>query len=206
MTKIGIIDCGTSNLSSVRNAFESQDLPAEIIRDKSLLDRCSHLILPGVGAFQAGMATLRERGFDEALIPQVEAGKPLLGICLGMQFLADNSDEFGLSDGLGLIPAPVTKIDVSGSDLRLPHVGWNSVRQTGAPRLWEGIEDEAAFYFVHSFAFSPQTPGSLVAGTCDYGAPVTAAVARGNILGVQFHPEKSQKPGLTLLRNFAEKC
>ncbi len=206
MTKVGIIDCGVSNLSSVRNAFESQDIPVEVIRDRALLDGCSHLVLPGVGAFKAGMATLREKGFEEALKTQVEAGKPLLGICLGMQFLADNSDEFGLTEGLGLIPAPVTRIDVSESNLRLPHVGWNSVRQTGAPELWAGIEDEAAFYFVHSFAFSPETPDGLKAGICEYGGEVVAAVARDNVSGVQFHPEKSQKSGLTLLGNFAKKC
>ena len=206
MKKIGIIDCGTSNLTSVRNAFESQGLPAVILREKERLGDCSHLVLPGVGAFQAGMANLRENGFDEIIIRQVQAGKPLLGICLGMQFLASRSEEFGLTDGLDLIPSAVVKIETGGQNLRLPHVGWNSVRQTGGLALWTGIADETPFYFVHTFAFSSQTPSAWVAGTCDYGGEVVAAVAKENVFGVQFHPEKSQKAGLTLLKNFADLC
>lgn len=202
MKRIGIVDSQTCNLASVTNAFSFLKAETVVIREPQLSDALTHLVLPGVGAFQVAMENLRQRHLDQWVQSWAQTGRPLLGICLGMQLLGSQSEEFGLCDGLGLIPGDVKKIPVS-APLRLPHMGWNSVHWDGAHPLWKGLPDDISFYFVHSYVLCPQRP--VARGLCDYGGPLTAAVASDNIMGVQFHPEKSQKAGLELLRNFVER-
>ncbi|HOY68757.1 MAG TPA: imidazole glycerol phosphate synthase subunit HisH [Candidatus Ozemobacteraceae bacterium] len=200
--KILIIDYGLGNLASVRRAVEEcggdplvSALPADIARS-------SHLILPGVGAFADGMSLLRERGWVEPLKAAVRDDRiPLLGICLGMQLLADRGDEGGESDGLGLIPGVVERLRPAGAEERIPHVGWNAVRQVRPDALFTGIPDETDFYFVHSYAVRP-ADASVVIGMTPHAGGFVSAVRSGSAHGVQFHPEKSVPAGFTLLRNF----
>ena len=197
---IAVVDYGMGNLRSVLNALEFLGAQGTLADSPASLAEADKLILPGVGAFRDGIAAVRERGLDEAMHEQVAAGKPLLGICLGMQLLASKSFEFGEHDGLGLIEGDVEHLGVNG-DLRVPHVGWNILRPRAESALFQGFPEEPTFYFVHSFHFVPSDP-EVVSATTDYGKPVTACVERGNVYGVQFHPEKSQRDGLKLLENF----
>lgn len=151
------------------------------------------------------MHNLCERGLDDAIKEEIKKGKPLLGICLGMQFLASRGEEYGSTDGLGLIPGDIVKIDLPTTELRLPHVGWNDVAYTKSSLLWRGIEERPCFYFIHSYTYD-NIADEHVVGTCEYGTQIVAAVQRGMIFGVQFHPEKSQSAGLQLLKNFSELC
>lgn len=200
--RVGLIDYGAGNLSSVRNALEFVDAPPIMIRHPEDFEQVTHLVLPGVGAFPQVMRQLRERELDEAIrTATLRDGKPLLGICVGMQVLADRGHEFESRDGLGLIPGEVTKLDAGGSADRLPHIGWNSVDVRRLSPLMRGLENPT-FYFVHSYNFDVAEPADCVA-TCNYVSDVTACVQRNRIFGVQFHPEKSQGDGLQLLRNFA---
>lgn len=200
--RVGLIDYGAGNLSSVRNALEFIDAPPIMIRHPEDFGQVTHLVLPGVGSFPQAMQRLSERGLDDAIrTATLRDGKPLLGICVGMQVLADRGHEFESRDGLGLIPGEVTKLDVNGTADRLPHVGWNSVEVRRPSPLMRGLENPT-FYFVHSYNFDVAEPDDCVA-TCDYVSGVTACVQRDRIFGVQFHPEKSQRDGLQLLRNFA---
>lgn len=199
---IGIIDYGLGNLRSVAGAVER--LGREPLVTSRILDleRAEKLILPGVGAFRDGMANLERLGLVEALTRMViDQGRPILGICLGAELMAEESDEFGPHRGLGWLRGRVRRMDPGAAALRIPHVGWNEVRQTKASALFAGVPDEALFYFVHSYEIHCDDP-ALVAGTCDYGHAVTAVVERDNLYGTQFHPEKSQRHGLTLLGNF----
>jgi len=206
MTHIGIIDCGISNLTSVKNAFDYLCINAEIVRNPHDLPRYSHLVLPGVGAFRRGMQNLHASGFDEAVVDEVQKGKPVIGLCLGMQLLAEHGEEFGITEGLGLIPGDVVKLQLPSSpEFRLPHVGWNDVQQLKTSRLWRSIDDNTAFYFVHSYVYG-SIPDEQVIGTADYGSRMVAVIEHEHIFGTQFHPEKSQKSGLQLLKNFAELC
>lgn len=205
MKRVAILNSGICNLTSVLNAFEYLSKEVEIVDDGSGLDRYSHLVLPGVGTFMQGMQMLKRRGLDEAIRREVDRGKPLLGICLGMQLLASRGEEFGITEGLGLIPGDITKMRLPTPDLRLPHVGWNDVNYPRSSALWRGIEEHTAFYFIHSFAYT-HIPDEYVIGICEYGERVVAAVQKDHVFGIQFHPEKSQKPGLQLLRNFVELC
>lgn len=201
-TKISIIDYGMGNLQSVRNALEHLGVEVQVSSDPEGFSCSDALILPGVGAFGEAMANLRRRKLIEPLKQAVlEDGKPLLGICLGMQLLADSSDERGSHHGLSLIPGQVTTIPVS-TGLRLPHVGWNDLSIHIQDPLFNGMPDRSAFYFVHSHRF--ECDSTYISAITNYGEDITAAVQRDRIFGVQFHPERSQRKGLRLLSNFID--
>jgi glutamine amidotransferase len=202
---IGIIDYGLGNLTSVAGAVAKIGFEPSISSDIKVLANCEKLILPGVGAFGDGMKNLRDRGLIGPLTEVVtKTGKPILGICLGFQLLAKRSEEFGDHEGLGWIDAEVTAIEPDDPKLRIPHVGWNELFQCADCVLFDDVPDESLFYYVHSYALRPANP-RIVVGECDYGGRFAAAVQSGSIFGTQFHPEKSQLHGLTLLRNFLEK-
>jgi glutamine amidotransferase len=202
MTRIGIIDCGISNVGSVQNAFEFLGIKTQLLHEPEDLKGCSHVVLPGDGSFPVGMLRLRERGLDQAVGEAVHRGIPLLGICLGMQLLAEEGEEFELTRGLGLTCGRIVRMSPADSKLPIPQVGWNDVAFYRETRLSAGIGDRAAFYFMQSYAYADPS-ASAVAGVCDYGGPVVAVIEQGHLFGVQFHPEKSQRVGLALLRNFA---
>lgn len=213
--KVGVLDYGVGNLGSVLKAVEASGVSPVLVDQAGDMVRCDRLILPGVGNFIDCAERLTAGRWVDALRDAVlEKRRSLLGVCVGMQLLADvglegagpaNPDG---TPGLGFIPGRVEHLSTLGCTLRLPHVGWNSIRNT-SPRdaLFTGIPDGTDFYFVHSYAFIPEAADDVVA-TTDYGATVTAAVRRGNVWGTQFHPEKSSKAGARLLRNFlqAEPC
>jgi len=197
---VAVIDYGMGNLRSVLNALELIEAESRLVDTPAGLEGADHVVIPGVGAFPDAMAALDERGFTEAL-PQVAAsGRPILGICLGMQLLASRSSEYGENRGLDLIPGSVEPIE-PGSGLRIPHVGWNDVTVTRLSPILEGWNGEVTCYFVHSYELRPDNPDAVTA-TTDYGRPITACVERDNVFGAQFHPEKSAGDGIRLLRNF----
>ena len=196
---VAIIDYGVGNLRSVEKAFAATGCDAIISGDESVLRTAQKLVLPGVGAFAACMKALNARGFDRLVCERARAGTPLLGVCVGMQLLFDESDEFGSTPGLGLLRGTVRRF---GNELVVPQVGWNRIHQRQRHPLFEGIDDGSFCYFVHSFYCEPQDE-TVVAGETDYGGRYASVVAQGNICGVQFHPEKSQDVGLKMLRNFA---
>jgi glutamine amidotransferase len=199
--RVGLIDYGLGNVTSVRNALEYVDVPPIMVRQPADFDQVTHLVLPGVGSFPDAMRRLRASGLDEAIrAAVVDDGKLLLGICVGMQVLADEGHEFERCTGLGLVPGQVRKLDVTGTTDRLPHIGWNTVSVLQPSPLLRGLESPT-FYFVHSYNFAVADAPDCV-GSCDYASGVTACVQRGHVFGVQFHPEKSQRDGLRLLRNF----
>ncbi len=203
---IGIVDYGLGNLTSVAGAVAKVGFEPKISGDAKVLADCEKLILPGVGAFGDGMKNLRERGLVGPLTElATKAGKPILGICLGFQLLAKRSEEFGDHQGLGWIDAEVTAIEPADKKLRVPHVGWNELYQRADCVLFDDVPDGSLFYYVHSFALRANDD-ALVVGECDYGGRFAAAVQSGAIFGTQFHPEKSQLHGLTLLKNFLAKC
>ena len=199
MPQVAIIDYGVGNLRSVEKAFGVTGCAAVVSSDERVLYGADRLVLPGVGAFAACMNALTERGFDELVRERVAESIPLLGVCVGMQMLFEESEEFGTTRGLGLLPGRVRRFS---EDLVVPHVGWNRIRQRVAHPLFEGIEDAAFFYFVHSYYCEP-AEDEVILGETDYGLPYASVVARENLCGVQFHPEKSQAAGLRLLSNFA---
>jgi len=200
MTSVAIIDYGVGNLRSVEKAFAATGCDAVVTSDREVLRHADRLVLPGVGAFGACMNALIERGFDLLLRERVAAGTPLLGVCVGMQMLFEESEEFGTTPGLGFLRGRVRRFP---GGLVVPQVGWNQIRQRTAHPLFKGIEDGAFFYFVHSFYCEPAESG-VILGETDYGLNYTSVVAQDNICGVQFHPEKSQTEGLRLLSNFAQ--
>jgi len=202
---VTIIDYGLGNLRSVAGAVHRLGFPFRISREKSDLEAADRLILPGVGAFGDGMNNLHELGLVPLLQRLVvEQKKPILGICLGCQLLARESFEFGHHRGLGWIDASVVRLAPPDPGLRVPHVGWNDLYPVRPCPLWEGVPSSALFYYVHSFHVDCRDLG-LVVGECLYGSRFVAAVQKGNIYGTQFHPEKSQLHGLTVLRNFLER-
>ena len=176
----------------------------EVSFDAEKLMKCDHLVLPGVGGVRACMNELRRLELNDMVL-EAARSKPLLGICLGMQVMLEHSDENGGIAALGLFPGNVVRFPDPGPDnperLKVPHMGWNRVRQNRAHALWQGIPDDSWFYFVHSYHAAPKKPEHTL-GTSDYIRPFTAAVARDNIVAFQFHPEKSQGAGMTLLSNF----
>ena len=200
--KICVIDYGMGNLQSVCNAIEFLGSTVNVLDDPKMFRDVDAIVLPGVGAFSKAMANLQKRNLIDPMIRAVlDESKPLLGICLGMQLLADRSQERGVCRGLSLIPGEVREIPVS-KKLKLPHIGWNSVSISKCEPLFCEINDESSFYFVHSYHFECDLVN--IAGVADYGAEITAAVQKEHIFGVQFHPERSQKKGLRLLRNFVD--
>ena len=201
---IHVVDYSMGNLRSVANALEAVGASVRISADPEELERADAIVLPGVGAFADGMRNLRERGFVEPLNHEVrKRRKPLLGLCLGMQLLATRGSEHGDAEGLDLIPATVVRIETN--DVRVPHVGWNDVHFTRTDGLYNGLGAAQDFYFAHSYVVLPEDP-SVISGICSYGEDVVASIERENVCGTQFHPEKSQKAGLAVLRNFLTLC
>lgn len=199
MVQVAIIDYGVGNLRSVEKAFAATDCEAIVSSDEKDLRAAERLVLPGVGAFGACMKALSERGFDRLVRERVEEGTPLLGVCVGMQLLFEESDEFGATPGLGLLPGRVRRF---GDEFVVPHVGWNRIDQVCEHPMFDGVANGSFFYFVHSYYCEP-VEKSVVAGETEYGIRYASVVAKANICGVQFHPEKSQDAGLRLLKNFA---
>jgi len=201
---IGIVNCGMGNLQSVVNAFTSLGARTCVLSDPQGLRAVDQIVLPGVGAFGDGMQMLRSGGWIPALEDQVlRARKPFLGLCLGMQLLASKGTEHGDWDGLGWIRGVVRRLTPSDPSIRIPHVGWNNVEVVSAEGLYRGAKGEQTFYFVHSYAFAPEDP-SVVSAWCEHGERFAASVETGNIFATQYHPEKSQKCGLAVLRNFVQ--
>ncbi|MFH0920113.1 MAG: imidazole glycerol phosphate synthase subunit HisH [Fibrobacterota bacterium] len=198
---IAIIDYGMGNLRSVQKAFERFEPDTRIVTTAADILVADKLVLPGVGAFGDCNRNLRARGLDAPLLERAEKGVPLLGICVGMQLLFTEGEEKGRHAGLNLIPGRVVRFT---GELKVPQIGWNQVAiQPSGKALFQGIPDNADFYFVHSYYPAPKDP-SHTAGLTDYGIPYASAVARGTVFGVQFHPEKSQKAGLCLIDNFCK--
>ena len=201
---IAIIDYGVGNLFSLKSSFAAIGADAVVTADADVIRASDRILLPGVGAFGDAAQKLRETGMADLVIEQANAGKPILGICLGMQLLFDKSYEYGEHDGLGLIPGEIRAIsDVIPSDLKIPHIGWNALQFKGEKsELFRYLQDGDFVYFVHSF-YGANCDESVIA-TAEYGAPLTAAVQKGNVYGCQFHPEKSGNVGLSILRAFCE--
>ncbi len=201
MADVVIVDYGMANLRSVQKAFERVGFAAEITSDPARVATAPKLVLPGVGAFADAIAKLRETGLADAIAGHVESGRPFLGICLGLQLLFTRGHEDGTHAGLGLIAGDVVRFPhVPG--LKVPHMGWNALNFTRPDcPLFAGLEPGAAVYFVHSYHAEP-ADRSWVAAEADYPTPFTAVVWKGNAFATQFHPEKSQAVGLTMLRNF----
>lgn len=202
---ISIIDYGLGNIQAIANIYKRLDIPASFATTADDLARAERIILPGVGAFDWAMARLNESGMRATLDRLVvEERMPVLGICVGMQMMAKRSDE-GASDGLGWVNADVRRFDpaLRNADIHLPHMGWNDVAPRAGDPLFAGLETDARFYFLHSYYFAPREAEDILAQT-DYGGSFACAVRRDNVLGVQFHPEKSHQWGIQLLKNFAE--
>ncbi len=201
---LAIIDYGVGNLFSLSASFRALGVETTVTADPAAIAAAERIVLPGVGAFEDAAAKLRETGLDAIVCREAAAGKPLMGICLGMQMLFDRSHEYGTHAGLGLIPGEVCPIaPVIGEGLKVPHIGWNSLAFPGEKHpLFRYIREGDYVYFVHSFA--AMHCDDAVIATSTYGAPLTAAVARGNVMGCQFHPEKSGDVGLRILKAFCE--
>jgi glutamine amidotransferase len=199
---IAIIDYQMGNLRSVQKAFERVGHAAAITADPRTLTQADHLVLPGVGAFADAIAELRRRDLIEPIRTAISAGKPFLGICLGLQLLFDVSYEDGEHKGLGVIPGEVRRFSVP-AEYKVPHMGWNRVERRRRAPIFAGIEDGAHFYFVHSYYVVP-ADRRVIDGEAAYPEPFCASIWRDNLFATQFHPEKSQAAGLQLLKNFAE--
>jgi len=204
---IAIIDYGTGNLRSVQKAFERVGSEALVTSDPRQLLQAERVVLPGVGAFRDCIRNLEQGGFVEPILKVIAEGRPFLGICLGLQLLFSESEEFGLHKGLGVIPGRVVRFPEAmreaGEKLPVPHMGWNQIRLQGGSPLFNGIDDGSNVYFVHSYYVKPDDP-TVKAATCNYGLEFCAAIRKDNLVATQFHPEKSQAIGLQMLKNFAE--
>ena len=200
---IAIVDYGVGNLFSLKSSFERIGAETVVTSDEESIRKADKIILPGVGAFEDACKKLKESGLDKVLISEAEKGKPLMGICLGMQLLFERSFEYGCHDGLGLLKGDVVPIRgyVDGN-LKIPHIGWNSLYFTKNNPLLKYCKDGDFVYFVHSYY--AECKEDCVIATTEYDKPLTASVAKGNIFGCQFHPEKSGEVGLNILRAFCE--
>jgi len=198
---IGIIDYGIGNLSSVHNALERLNVKSEIFSDPNKISLYSKLILPGVGSFKLGMNLIKKKGWSEEIKQRVKIGTPLLGICLGMQLLFTRGEEEGETEGLDLISGTVKKMIIN-KHLKLPHVGWNNLIFKRSHNFFSGIVQENDFYFTHSYSCVTDNTEDVVA-EFDYGNNFVACVQKENIIGTQFHPEKSMNSGIRLLKNFS---
>ncbi len=201
---VAILDYGVGNLFSLQSSFAAIGVEAVVTGDEALLRKADRIILPGVGAFEDAAAKLRATGLDRVLIDEAKSGKPIMGICLGMQMLFDKSFEYGEHNGLGLIKGEIRPIaDVISNDLKIPHIGWNALifGEKKHP-IFKYLNEGDFAYFVHSY-YGANCDESVIAVT-EYGAKLTAAVAKDNVCGCQFHPEKSGKVGLSILRAFCE--
>lgn len=197
--RIAIIDYRMGNLRSVQKGFEHAGVTDVVVTDDpDIIAGADGIVLPGVGAFRDASANLRESGVESLLRRRIGEGTPFLGICLGMQLLADVGLEDGEYAGLGLVPGVCDRLPAG---VKIPHIGWNTVEYPVASPLFEGIPESTAFYFVHSYRLSPEDPGVII-GSTEYGVRFAAAVQLGNVFAVQFHPEKSSTMGLKLLANF----
>ena len=201
---VAIVDYGVGNLFSLRSSFLSIGVETVVTSDPAVLHAADSIVLPGVGAFGDAARKLRDSGLADVVVAEAKAGKPLLGICLGMQLLFDKSLEYGEHAGLGLIPGEVRPIaEVIPAELKIPHIGWNALHFNGKKSpLFRYIEEGDFVYFVHSF-YATGCEDFTIASS-EYGAPLTAAVQKGKIFGCQFHPEKSGKVGLSILKAFCE--
>jgi imidazole glycerol-phosphate synthase subunit HisH len=203
--RIAVVDYGAGNLRSVARALARSGLVPEVTGDPAVLRRADGVVLPGVGAFAAAVASLQKTGLGDAVQGSIEAGRPYLGLCLGLQLLFEEGDEHGITPGLGLLPGRVTRFperDASGARLRVPHIGWNEVRYRGEHPMLEKLGSRDLYYFVHSYRAEPARATDVV-GRVNYGGEFAAAVAVRNLFAVQFHPEKSQAAGKRLLDAYA---
>jgi glutamine amidotransferase len=207
MHSITIIDYGMGNLRSVQKAFEQVGCHARVTADPEVVARADRLVLPGVGAFRDCMRNLTAGGFVAPIHAHISAGKPFLGICLGLQLLFTESEEFGRHAGLGIIPGKVVRfpdnLRQAGEGLKVPHMGWNRIMLRRAAPLYRGVSDGSFAYFVHSYYVIPDDP-AVIATETDYGQAFCSSIWRDNIMATQFHPEKSQAVGLQMLKNFGE--
>lgn len=199
---ITIVDYGMGNLRSVQKAFEKLGAAAEITSAPEVVARARKLVLPGVGAFRDAITELHRQHLVEPIVTHIRAGRPFLGVCLGLQLLFDVSYEGGEWRGLGVVPGQVIRFE-HRPGLKIPHMGWNTVRFVGRHRMLDAVPDGAHFYFVHSYHVVP-TDDSVVAGRTEHGIDFVSMIARDNLFAAQFHPEKSQHVGLKLLENFAQ--
>ena len=200
MSKIVIIDYGVGNFRNVQKAFEAVGAPAVISDSVEVARQAEALVLPGVGAFGDAIDNLRVRGLDQPVLDAAQAGKPLLGICVGLQLLFDQSEEMGQHTGLRLLPGKIVRFP---RHLTVPHMGWNQIEpQLDHPLLKDVVPGDFA-YFAHSYYAAPADPGHVIA-TTDYGQPFASVVAKDNVYAIQFHPEKSQQVGLQILKNFVD--
>lgn len=206
MKKVAVVDYGRGNLRSVQKALEVVGLSASVTREPRDLSDSHAVVLPGVGAFRDCMNSLHSLGLIEPILRSLEAGKPFLGICLGLQILFEESEEFGPTAGLGLLPGRVRRFQAEQTEtagLKVPHMGWNTVRLTRESPLFHGIPPDAHFYFVHAYFVQPLEP-TAVLGITEYGIPFASVVHKGRLVATQFHPEKSQRAGLKFLANFGD--
>ena len=205
---IAIIDYGMGNLRSVQKGFEKVGHKAIVTSDPATIMDASHVVLPGVGAFPDCMRNLDEKGLLDIVPKVINSGRPFLGICLGLQLLFTESEEFGIHKGLDIIKGRVVKFDFSAqsleaSHLKVPHMGWNTVAVKRRPPAMEGIDEGAYFYFVHSYYVVPEDE-KVVATTTAYGVEFASSIWKDNLFATQFHPEKSQEKGLRILKNFGD--
>jgi glutamine amidotransferase len=197
---IAIIDYGMGNLRSVEKGFLKVGIDARVVTHPGAVDDAHAIVLPGVGSFKDCMSNLEDMSLVDPVVRSIQKGKPYLGICLGLQVLFTESEEFGLCKGLHVFEGKVVRFHV---DLKVPHMGWNNITISRRPPLLKGIEDEAFFYFVHSFYVVPSDT-DIIATTTDYGVRFTSMIWKDNIFATQFHPEKSQEMGLRILKNFGD--
>ncbi len=196
---IAIVDYGMGNLRSVEKGFARVGAEAIVTSDEKDIEKARAIVLPGVGAFRDCMANLKNLKLLDPILKAIEQGKPYLGICLGLQILFTESEEFGHSEGLGIVKGVVKRFPPS--DLKIPHMGWNTIRYVRRPPIMASIDDGSFFYFVHSYYVSPDD-STVIATTTDYGITFTSMIWKDNIFATQFHPEKSQRLGLKILENF----